>query len=94
LNVDSASLWDKTETEIKKQVILKTYPTLNVDNESDIAIDAMFKTCEFYQTDSKRIVEEQKQLINNAVPVLVTDSQEPIMTERMKFITNAWGGNK
>jgi hypothetical protein len=95
LNVDSASLWDKTETEIKRQVILKTYPTLNVDKESDLAIDAMFKTCEFYQTDSKRIVDAQKQLINNAVPMLTMDSQEPVLTERMQFLTNAYlGGNK
>lgn len=92
LNVDSNSLWDKTETEIKKQVILKTYPTLNVDNESDVAIDAMFKTCEFYQNDSKRIIEDQKRLINNVVTVnnFDTEDTEPKQTERMKAITTAW----
>ena len=52
----------------------------------------MFETCELYQNDSRRIVDEQKQLINNAVTVNNFDAQntEPEMTTRMKSITTAW----
>jgi hypothetical protein len=92
LNVDSDSLFSKTAVEIKKEVIAKIYPTLNLDSKTDVAIDAMFETCELYKNDSKRIIEEQKQLINNTVTVNNFDSQDssPELTARMKSITTAW----
>jgi hypothetical protein len=92
LNVDSDSLFSKSAIEIKKEVITKTYPTLNLDGKTDVAIDAMFETCELYKNDSKRIIEEQKQLINNTVTVNNFDSQDsiPELTARMKSITTAW----
>jgi hypothetical protein len=92
LNVDSDSLFTKSAVEIKKEVISNIYPTLNLDGKTDLAIDAMFETCELYKNDSKRIVEEQKQLINNAVTVNNLDAQDttPEMTARMKSITSAW----
>jgi hypothetical protein len=45
LNVDSDSLFTKSAVEIKKDVISKIYPTLNLDGKTDVAIDAMFETC-------------------------------------------------
>jgi hypothetical protein len=95
LNVDSASLWNKSATEIKKEVLAKTYPTLNIDSETDVGIDAMFKTCHLFKNDTKRIVEEQKQLINNTVTVKNFDSiDEPTLTLRMQSMINASGGNR
>lgn len=94
LNVDSDSLFTKSAIDIKKEVIAKTYPAINLDGKSDVAIDAMFETCELYKNDSKRIIEEQKQLINNAVTVNNFDAQDdnstPEMTTRMKLMTTAW----
>jgi hypothetical protein len=92
LNVDSDSLFTKSAVEIKKDVISKIYPTLNLDDKTEVAIDAMFETCELYKNDSKRIIEEQKQLINNAVTVNNLDTQDTTteMTARMKSITTAW----
>jgi hypothetical protein len=93
--VDSDTLFTKSAVEIKKEVISKIYPTLNLDGKTDVAIDAMFETCELYKNDSKRIVEEQKQLINNAVTVNNFDNiDEPILTLRMQSMINASGGNK
>lgn len=92
LNVDSESLFNKTAIDIKKEVILKTYPAINLDGKTDVAIDAMFETCELYKNDSKRIIEEQKQLINNTVTVNNFDAQDSgtELTARMKAITTAW----
>lgn len=91
LNVDSKSLWEKNAIDIKKEVIVKTYPTLNIDNDSEEAINAMFKTCESLQNDTKRIVEQQKQLINNSQNFVNNDSQEPKLTPRMQSMINAGG---
>lgn len=92
LNVDSDSLFSKSAIDIKKEVIAKTYPSLNLDGKTDVAIDAMFETCELYKNDSRRIVEEQKRLINNAVTVNNLDTQDtaPKQTARMEYLTKAW----
>lgn len=91
LNCDADSLWELPESEIKTKVINKVYPKLNTDGESDVALDAMYKTCEFYKEDSKTIINRQKEMLNNVVRLEDNiDTTEPAIPARYKQKTNAW----
>lgn len=96
LNCDADQLWDLSERDIKAMVISKVYPKLNIDGESDTAIDAMYRTCQFYKEDPKSVLNRQKEALNNVVRVNANvnqDSysvQEPSLPQRYKQKTEAW----
>lgn len=96
LGCNPDDLWEKDEYEIKKMVIAKCYPNLPLDGETQGSIDAMFKTCKFYQKDSKSVVLEQKQIANTIVrPEFTKDNA---ISARQQVLTESWkksiGGEK